>query len=180
MKLIVTAWCPPSALFKVWDYFFSKRSFSWKDIFWGGRGGIYGGWLFYFRGTSHQILPSRDGSFINAFSSSLDTVYLKIFASHVGIFTWSQSPDHSTELWKDLYLMVIVKRVQRLCHAQFPACWLWPGILIYCFETLTPEIGVWIWKAPFVHYTCGGGDFMQNLSTSLISLVVNCSLMLWL
>ena len=57
-----------------------------------------------------------------------------------------------------LILRLIVKRLGgfKLCHV------IW-GIDI-SFEKLTPEIGFWIWKAPFAHNGSRGGDFMQSLS----------------
>ena len=38
-------------------------------------------------GTNDQIMPGGEGSLINAFSSKLNTVSLKIFTNHVGIYT---------------------------------------------------------------------------------------------
>ena len=65
--------------------FFLKKSFSWRDIFfwakvWGGGGGgvLYGG-------TNDPIMPM--GNFTNAFSSSLNTVNLKIFFNHCEVYT---------------------------------------------------------------------------------------------
>ena len=46
------------------------------------------------------------------------------------------------------------------------------------FEKLTPEIGGW--KTYFAHYDFGDGDFMESLSSFLISLVVTFTLMPWL
>ena len=41
------------------------------------------------------------GSFRNAFSNNLKTVYnLEFFGNHEGIYTSRESPDQSTELWK--------------------------------------------------------------------------------
>ena len=44
------------------------------------------------------------------------------------------------------------------------------------FKKLPSEIRDWIWKMPFEHYASGGGDLIQSLSSSLIPLVVTCTL----
>ena len=54
------------------------------------------------------------GGVINAFSSNLSTVNLKMFPNHGGIFACRLIPNHSIELW-------IVKRFQRPYHVQFPS-----------------------------------------------------------
>ena len=80
---------------------------------------------------------------INAFSSSLNTENLKNFPNHgVMIFTWRLSHDHSIELWKDLFLNLIVKRFQRLFHVQFPWCWFWPGILYIIWKVNSGNMGL--------------------------------------
>ena len=118
------------------------------------------------------------GSFINAFASNWNTVNLKIFPNHGGIFTWRWwSLDHSIELWKDLFLKLIVKRGQRLCRVQFSSC--------------DPELGYWyiIWtvntrkrelnlKNTLCILSLWGRNFLQHLFW--ISLVVTCLLMPWL
>ena len=63
----------------------------------------------------------------NVFSSNLNTVNLKIFPKHGGIFT-----SRYIELWKDSSSRLIVKRFQRLCHVIRGTDML--------FERLTPEI----------------------------------------
>ena len=40
------------------------------------------------------------------------------------------------------------------------------------FEKLTLQIGDWILKTPSVHYACGVGGFMQNLSSFIKKLLV--------
>ena len=44
------------------------------------------------------------------------------------------------------------------------------------FEKLTPQIGKLIWKTQSTHYTSSVWDFMQSLSSFLITLVVTCTL----
>ena len=82
------------------------------------------------------------GSFTNVFSSNLKTVNLKIFANHVGIYiyTWRWSPDHTTQIWRDLFLRLIVYAFQRLCHFQ-------PDLDIL-FVKITTKIGDSIEKHP--------------------------------
>ena len=41
-----------------------------------------------------------------------------MFLNHEGIYTWSLSPDQSAELWKYLFLKLIFKSFQRLCHVH--------------------------------------------------------------
>ena len=41
---------------------------------------------------------------------------IRSIANHEGIYTWRWSPDKSTELWKYLFLKLIVESFQRLCH----------------------------------------------------------------
>ena len=89
------------------------------------------------------------------FFSNLKTVNLKIFADHEGIYTWIQNHDQSTELWKYLFLKLIVKSFQRLCNGQLD--------LDILFVKLTAQIGYWIWKIPSAHCVLGVGDFMQCL-----------------
>ena len=58
------------------------------------------------------------GSCTNAFSFNLETASLNIFANPSGIFTSYSSPDQTTELWKDLFLTLIIKWFQRWSHVQ--------------------------------------------------------------
>ena len=55
---------------------------------------------------------------------------------------------------------------------MFQSCLIW-GIDT-SFENLTPEIEGWIWKTTFALNASMAGDFMQNLSSFLILLVVTC------
>ena len=98
------------------------------------------------------------GSFINAFCSSLNSVNLKIFPNHGGIFTWRLRLNPFMELWNDLSLRLIVNRFQGLFRAHIS-----PD-LVYWLITwkLTPEIRGWIYKTPFAHYASGRGDSMEN------------------
>ena len=54
----------------------------------------------------------------NVFSSNLKTVNLIIFANHGVTYTRRENSNQSTQLWKDLFLRLIVKKFQRLCHVQ--------------------------------------------------------------
>ena len=67
-------------------------------------------------------------------------------ANHEGINTWIWWPDKSTELWKYLFLKVIVKSFQRLCH----------GYLYILFVKLTAEIGYCFWKIRSADCVSGG------------------------
>ena len=98
------------------------------------------------------------GEFINAFCSSLNSVNLKIFPNHGGIFTWRLRLNPFMELWNDLSLRLIVNGFQGLFRAHIS-----PD-LVYWLITwkLTPEIRGWIYKTPFAHYASGRGDSMEN------------------
>ena len=63
-------------------------------------------------------------------------------------------------LWKYLYLKLIVKKFQRLCHVQ-------PDLDI--FIKLIVQIGNCIRKTPSAYYASGVGDFMQSLPSFVIS-----------
>ena len=72
-------------------------------------------------GSNDQIMQGGRKSFTNAFSSNLNSVYLKTFPwweTHLKI-----NPNQSLELWKDLSLRLMVKRFQRSSQVQFPSCW---------------------------------------------------------
>ena len=79
----------------------------------------------------YQIIPGS-GSFTNAFPFPIIwTLNPSIFPNHDGKFTFTLSPDHSIELWKDLSLRVIVKRFQRFsCLVSFMLTVTW-GIDIF-------------------------------------------------
>ena len=131
--------------------------------------------IFLYRGrrTNDRIIPRWEERFINAFSSNLNPVDLKIFPNHSGIFISRWSRHNSIELWKDLFLRYIVKKFWRVCHVQFPSCWTWPGLLIHYLKinTRNSELNL---KKHFVHYVSGGGYYMQSLPSFLISLLVVC------
>ena len=78
-------------------------------------------------------------------------------------FFWANlsgaAPDQSTELWKHLYLKLIIKRFQRLCHVQSE---------LAIFVKLTAQID-FIRKTPSAQYASEVGDFMQNLFSFVIS-----------
>ena len=78
-------------------------------------------------------------------------------------FFWANllgaAPDQSTELWKHLYLKLIVKRFQRLCHVQSE---------LAIFVKLTAQID-FIRKTPSAQHASEVGDFMQNLFSFVIS-----------
>ena len=88
-----------------------------------------------------------------------------------------ENPDLSIELWKDLSLGLIVKGVSKV-------------VFIFSTPHVDPGQGYLyiIWKVctrnnlktPFAHYASGIGNFMQNMSYFVTSLVVTCSLMPWL
>ena len=64
------------------------------------------------------------------------------------------------KLWKYLYLRLIVKKFQKLCHVQ-------PDLDI--FVKLTVQIGDCIRKTSSAHYASEVGDFMQSLPSFVIS-----------
>ena len=70
-----------------------KRSFSWPDKKFRAN---------YGRGVLHG-LGGQGGmeSFTNAFSSNLNTLNLKVLPNHGRKYTWRESLDQSTELWKE-------------------------------------------------------------------------------
>ena len=72
------------------------------------------------------------------------------------------------KLWKYLYLTLIVKWFQRLCHVP-------PNLEI--FVQLTVQIGDCIRKTLSAHYASGVGEFMQSLPLFVISLMVARTLM---
>ena len=53
---------------------------------------------------------------INACSINPNAVNLKIVPNHDGIFNSRLSHNYSIELWKYLYLWLIVKWFQRMCR----------------------------------------------------------------
>ena len=63
------------------------------------------------------------------------------------------------ELWRYLYLYLIVKRFQMLCHDQ-------PDLNI--FVKLIVQIGDCIRKTPSANYASGVVDYMQNLLSFVI------------
>ena len=75
------------------------------------------------------------------------------------------------KLWKYLYLKLIVRRFQKLCHVQAD---------LDIFVKLAVKIVNCIRKIPFSHYVSGVGDFMQNLPSFVISWMVTCALISWL
>ena len=88
------------------------KAFSWnmEDKFWAA--------------VMHRVLTIRShqrwGSFTNAYFSNLKTIYRSwnICQSWRDIH-FQINPDQSTELWKYLYLNLIVnKRLKMLCHNQ--------------------------------------------------------------
>ena len=139
---------------------------------WGWVGWWWGGVVLR-RRTTDRIIPRWEERLINAFSSNLNPVDLKIFPNHSGIFISRWSRHNSIELWKDLFLRYIVKKFWRVCHVQFPSCWTWPGLLIHYLKinTRNSELNL---KKHFVHYVSGGGYYMQSLPSFLISLLVVC------
>ena len=70
-------------------------------------------------GTNDQIMQGGRESFTNAFSRNLNTVNLKILPGHGGRHL-RINPNQAIELWKDLSLMLMVKRFQRLNQVHFP------------------------------------------------------------
>ena len=80
----------------------------------------------------------------------------------------------STELWKDLFLRLTVKKFQMLCHAQ--------SDFDILFIKLTAETEDCISKTLSTHYVSGDiyifGYFIENfLSSFLTSSMVICTLM---
>ena len=49
-------------------------------------------------------------------SNNLNTVNQKSFPNHGGVFTCRLSTGNSIEVWKDLFLKLIVKSFQKFCH----------------------------------------------------------------
>ena len=123
-----------------------------------GVGGMVGGFVLR-RRTNDRIIPRWEERFINALSSNLNPVDLKVFPNHSGIFISRWSRHNSIELWKDLSLRHIVKKFWRVCHVQFPSYWTWPGLLIHYLKinTRNSELNL---KKNFVHYVSGGGYYM--------------------
>ena len=150
------------SLYCVYSPLKSEAAFFQKSLLWGNKN------------FSDNFVGGEGGyskcveSFIDEFSPNRWNIHLKI---KPWPFCW-------IELLKNLCLRLIVKRFQRLRHAEFllilPLVW---GIDIL-FEELTPETGRWISKTPFPLCLCGG-NFIQSPSTFLISLVVSRTLMSW-
>ena len=102
--------------------------------------------MFYMGGSWSDHAKGGE-SFTNTFSSN-----------H---FLFSQSWKHMQlkikpwpKIWKYLYLKLIVKRFQRLCHVQSD---------LEIFVKLTVQIGDCIKNTPSPHYTSRFGDFLQIL-----------------
>ena len=103
---------------------------------------------------------------LNAFSSNLNAVKLKIFPNHGRIFNSILSPDCSIELQKYLYLPLIFKRFQRLCQVQFALLLTLNLVIDTLFEKLTPETGLNL-KNTLSIMPLRMMDFRQRLSSSL-------------
>ena len=93
------------------------------------------------------------GSFTNAFFCNHFSFFQSCRDIHLKIKPWPK-------LWKYLYLKLLVKRFQRLCHVQ-------PDHDI--FIKLTVQIGDCNRKTPSTHYASEIGDFMQSLPFFVIS-----------
>ena len=99
---------------------------------------------------------------------------LQILREHIPRHDFPVDQGHSVpikygETFFYLYLKLIVKRFQSLCHVQ-------PDLEI--FLKLTVQIGDCIRKTPSAHCASGTGDFMQSLPSFVISCMVTCLLML--
>ena len=98
---------------------------------------------------------------------------LQILREHIPRHDFPVEQGHSVpikygETFFYLYLKLIVKRFQSLCHVQ-------PDLEI--FLKLTVQIGECIRKTPSAHCASGTGDFMQSLPSFVISCMVTCPLM---
>ena len=111
-------WCSPLGM----SEFFPKTVFhEGKNFF---RQKIFGEVVLNSR-LNDQIMPRCERSFINdkcIFQQSMNTVNL-----HLKIKSWCLYKIRKVFTPK----VLTVKRSQKLCHFQFPLCWLWLGILIY-------------------------------------------------
>ena len=131
--------------------------------------GKFIGRLFYMEKVGLMIRSCQGQvSFTNTFSSYLKTVNLKIFANHKGIYTWRQSSDRSTELWKYLFLKLIIRSFQMLCLVQTD--------LAILFVKLTAQKEYWIWKMPSAHDASGVRGFHAKPFLFVISWKVICTL----
>ena len=127
-------------------------------------------------GTNDQIMP-RGGEFHKYIFQQSEHCKSENFPKswwdiHLKIKPWPFHRIMEGFILK-VYSWVVSKVVS--CSIYFMLTLNW-GINIL-FEKLTPEIGGWIREISFAHYASGKGDFMQSLSSFLISLVVTCTLM---
>ena len=134
----------------------------WRDLF---LKAFHGRWrTIYWAAVLHWGLMIRScqgpGSFTNTFFNNHFSFFQSWRDIHLKIKPWPK-------LWKYLYLKLIVKRFQRLCHVQ-------PGLDI--FVKLTVQIGDCIRKTPSAHYASGVGDFMQSLPSFVISSIATYTL----
>ena len=102
-------------------------------------------------------------SFSLHFFANIEGEYIHSWIYPLKIKPWSK-------LWKHLYLKLIVKRFQRLCHVS-------PDLFI--FVNFAEQIEDCIRKTPSTHYTSGVENFMQ-IQPFVISWMVTCTLMPWL
>ena len=144
-----------SAPHKVWRGLFLKGFHGrWERIYWGAD--ILGGLMI-------RSWQGR-GSFANTF-----------FSNHF-LFFQSRRDIHlkiklRPKLWKYLYLRLIVKKFQKLCHVQ-------PDLDI--FVKLTVQIGDCIKKNTLCTLCLRVVDFIQSLPSFVVSRIVTCTLMPWL
>ena len=103
-------------------------------------------WGKLFMADGEQIVL---GKFIEGLLGGL---VVRSIANHEAIYTWRESPDHSTELWKYLFLKLITKSFQRLCHGCLD--------IDILFVKLTAQIRHCFWKIRSVH--CVSGDWGFN------------------
>ena len=137
---------------KVWGDVFPETTFREGTNYFGQK--IYGD-VVLSRRTKIRSYQNLGGvSWMrNAFSSNLNTVNL-----HLKIKPWP-----FLKIIKAFILKVlIVKRSQKLCHVQFPLCWLWPEILTYFLKVKTRNREDELEKTPFALCLLGT-DFMQVL-----------------
>ena len=139
---------------------------AWRDFFLKDFRGRWG--IIYWGDVLHGGLMIRScqgwGSFKNTFFSNHFLFFQLGRDMNFNIMPWPK-------LWKYLYLKLIVRRFQRLCHVQAD---------LDIFVKLAVKIADCIRKIPFSHYVSGVGDFMQNLPSFVISWMVTCALISWL
>ena len=113
----------------------------------------------------HGLMQWGRKSFTNTFSSNLSSVNLKNFPGHGG----RHNSNQYLELWKDLFMRLMVKRFQRLSQVLFRSCWTWPRVLIYFLKSKHQKQGNEFEKHPLhtiplgLRISCKAGLLSLNI-----------------